>query len=138
MRAGVAVGVTGLAAVAFSLTSVGVPPAGASTTYYAYVASSYSDTVSAMNPNGSYAHVANYGSNNVSVIKTATNKVIATVNVGFQPLRLAVTPDGSYTYVTNYNGSVSEEASVSFIDTATNTVVANVGVGLGPDAIAIT
>jgi YVTN family beta-propeller protein len=38
------------------------------------------------------AYVANFGSNTVSVIDTATNTVVATITVGPQPLGIAITP----------------------------------------------
>jgi YVTN family beta-propeller protein len=43
-----------------------------------------------------FAYVANEGSANVSVIDTATNKVVATVPVGNNPFAVAVTPDGGF------------------------------------------
>ena len=39
-----------------------------------------------------FAYVTNSGSNNVSVIDTATNTVVATVPVGENPWGVAVTP----------------------------------------------
>jgi YVTN family beta-propeller protein len=50
-------------------------------------------------PDGKHAYVANQNSNDVSVIDTATNSVVATVPVGIQPLGVAVTPDGKHVYV---------------------------------------
>ena len=41
---------------------------------------------------GTKVYVANEGSNNVSVIDTVTNGVMATVNVGINPRGVAVTP----------------------------------------------
>jgi YVTN family beta-propeller protein len=79
-----------------------------------------------------FAYVANETSNNVSVIDTATNTVVATVPVGTFPIGVAATPDGKHVYVAN---SVN---SVSVIATATNTVVATITVGLAPFGIAIT
>ena len=47
-------------------------------------------------PDGSKVYVAaNEGSDNVSVIATATNAVIATIPVGHRPRGMAVNPDGS-------------------------------------------
>ena len=48
-----------------------------------------------------FAYVTNIGSNNVSVIDTASNTVVATVPVGFNPRGADVTPDGARVYVTN-------------------------------------
>lgn len=64
-----------------------------------------------------FAYVANYNSNNVSVINTATNAVVATVPVGITPEGIAITPDSTRVYVTNIHS-----ADVSVIDTATSTV----------------
>jgi len=47
-----------------------------------------------MNPAGTKVYVANYGSNTVSVIDTATNTVTSTVNVGTNPLGVSVNPTG--------------------------------------------
>ena len=51
---------------------------------------------------GPFAYVANYLSNTVSVIATATNTVVATVVVGVLPLGVAITP------------AVAEPQSISF------------------------
>jgi YVTN family beta-propeller protein len=77
------------------------------------------------------AYVANYSSDTVSVIDTATDSVGATVTVGLNPLGVAVSPDGSRVYVTNYGSG-----TVSVIDTATDSVGATVTVGLNPAGVA--
>ena len=59
-----------------------------------------SPTSVAITPDGEYAYVANFKSNSVSVISTATNTVTANVAVGVAPNDLAVTPNGEYVYVT--------------------------------------
>src|SRR5437870_480462 len=41
------------------------------------------------------AYVTNSISNSVSVIDTATNTVVATIPVGFEPVGVAITPDGT-------------------------------------------
>jgi YVTN family beta-propeller protein len=79
-----------------------------------------------------FAYVANSGSNTVSVIDTATNKVVATVPVGTNPAGVAVTPDGTKVYVANENDN-----TVSVIRTATNTVVRTVPVGTAPVGVAV-
>ncbi len=80
-----------------------------------------------------FAYVTNALSNNVSVIDTATNTVVATIPVGNFPLWVEITPDGARAFVTNTNSN-----NVSVIDTATNTVVATVPVGSAPQEVAIT
>jgi YVTN family beta-propeller protein len=69
------------------------------------------------------AYVTNQDSNDVSVIDTASNTVIATIPVGHRPQGLAGTPDGKFVYVANSDGITG---AVSVIDTATNAVVATV------------
>ena len=76
---------------------------------------------------GTYAYVANYGSNSVSVINTSTNTVSTTVTVGSSPYGVAINPAGTYAYVANHGSN-----TVSVINTSTNTVSATVTVGSGP------
>ena len=83
-------------------------------------------------PDGKRAYVANHSSNDVSVIDTATNTVVATVVVGASPIAVAPTADGKYVYVTN-----EDSGTVSVIDTATNTVAATIAVGRRPFGMAI-
>lgn len=81
-----------------------------------------------------YAYIANNGiSGNVTVIDTATNIVVDTVNVGEVPWGVAITPDGSKVYVTN-----QVDSTVSVIDAATNTVTVTLNLGDFPSGIAIT
>src|SRR5262249_39109373 len=79
------------------------------------------------------AYITNQNSNNVSVINTATNTVIATINVDAAPFGVAVSPDGSKVYVANTHSN-----TVSQIDTGSNTVTATASVGSQPAGIAIT
>ena len=84
-----------------------------------------------------YVVNANGGSRgSVSVIDTATNKVIATILVGStggsSPFGVAVSPDGSKVYVAEYFDN-----TVSVIATATNTVIAAIPVGTNPVAFGI-
>ena len=81
---------------------------------------------------GPYAYITNYSSNNVSVIDTATDAVIATVSVGYGPYGVAVSPDATRIYVANYAGN-----SVSVIDATTNTVIATVPVATRPYGLAV-
>ena len=78
------------------------------------------------------AYVANFGSNNVSVIDTSSNTVIATVMVGSQPQGIAVTPDGANVYVANCGGDVW------VIDTSTNKVATKFPAGACPTGVVIT
>src|SRR5262245_31356101 len=78
------------------------------------------------------AYVTNGNGNTVSVIDTATHRVIATVPVGSGPNGVALTPNGRFAYVANQLSN-----TVSVISAATNTVVATVPVGVFPSAIAM-
>ncbi|MHB8102522.1 MAG: YVTN family beta-propeller repeat protein [Methanosarcina sp.] len=80
-----------------------------------------------------YAYITNTGSNNVSVIDTATNKVIDNVDVGTNPSGVAVTPNGTKVYVTNKGSK-----KVSVINTATNKVIDKVDVETSPSGVAVT
>src|SRR5207244_4394958 len=81
----------------------------------------------AITPDGTRAYVTNFTSNNVSVIDTSTNTVVATATVGSAPYGVAITPDGTRVYVSNTLSN-----NVSVIDTSTNTVMATVAVENGP------
>jgi YVTN family beta-propeller protein len=78
----------------------------------------------AATPDGTHVYVANINSGTVSVIRTGTNTVVATVPVGNNPIGVAVTPDGKHAYV-----AIDSSNTVSVIRTATNTVVANIPCG---------
>ena len=77
-------------------------------------------------------YVANEGSNNVSVIDSASNTIIATVPTGLQPWGIAVDSGTDTIFVTN-----SGSNDVSVIDGATNTVTATIPVGTNPIGIAV-
>ncbi len=83
-----------------------------------------------------FAYIVNEGSANVSVIDTATNKVVATIPVGNNPFAVAVTPDGTHVYVTILNLGFGN--SVAVINTASNAVVATIQVGVDPFGVAVT
>ena len=85
----------------------------------------------AITPDGSFAYVTNLGSNNVSVINTSTNTVVATVPVGGEPYAIAASTDGALTYVGNI-----ADSTMSVISTATNTVISTLTLGNGITGIA--
>ena len=70
---------------------------------------------------GTFALVANSGSDNVSRIRASDNVVVATIPVGDGPSSVAIAPDDSFALVTNYWGG-----SVSRIRTSDNTVTATI------------
>jgi YVTN family beta-propeller protein len=78
------------------------------------------------------AYVANAYSNSVTVIDTVSEKVVATVLVGHNPVDVAVTSTGSAAYVANAGSN-----SVSVIDTTSNNVAKTVTVGNRPVEVAI-
>jgi YVTN family beta-propeller protein len=75
----------------------------------------------AVNATNTLAYVTNYGDSSVSVINTATNRVVAKVRVGYLPIGIAVNAAGTRAYTAN-----SGDGSVSVIDTATLSVVATI------------
>lgn len=64
-------------------------------------------------------------SGTVSVIDTATNTVVKTIEVGLHPVGMALSPKGDRVYVTNANSD-----TVSVINTATDTVTKTLNVGV--------
>src|SRR5659263_81277 len=89
-------------------------------------------TAQSTSPTAPYAYVTNAGSYNVSVIDTATETVIAMVNVGKTPEGVAISPDGTKIYVANCGSN-----TVSVINTTTNTVIATVKVGSSPVGVSV-
>ncbi|MBL0122652.1 MAG: choice-of-anchor D domain-containing protein [Betaproteobacteria bacterium] len=83
-------------------------------------------------PSGSFAYITSQNSNNVSVIDTSTDTVVATIAVGSPSYGVAVNPGGTRVYVTHPGND-----SVSVIDTSSNTVIAPVSVGTSPNGIAV-
>ena len=61
----------------------------------------------AVNPAGTFAYVANWGDDSVSVIRTSDNNVTTIQAVGFGPWGVAVSPDNSRVYVGLSDGSVT-------------------------------
>jgi YVTN family beta-propeller protein len=68
----------------------------------------------ALSPDGSYAFVTNPNFENMSVIDTATNTLIATIPFEGRPENLAFSPDGKNLYVTVFVGG-GEPDTVSVI-----------------------
>ena len=72
----------------------------------------------------------------VSVIETASNTVVATVEVAIGSNGVAITPDGAFAYVPGPPIVPAPRNTVSVIATATNTVVATIseggGLSIGP------
>jgi gliding motility-associated-like protein len=79
-----------------------------------------------------YAYIANSQSNTVSVIDTATNEVVATINSGSGPVGVSASPNGKFVYVTNVGSN-----TVSVISTASNAVMTTISVGTSPYGISV-
>lgn len=88
----------------------------------------------AFSPDGKTLYVSDAANKNVSVIDTATDKIVTTIGLAGIPAALAVSPDGGSLIVTNaanYNANY-----VSVIDTSTNTLSNVIEVGNGPSGVA--
>ena len=96
----------------------------------------------AVTPNGEEVYVTNFGQdsrlvagavegNTVSVIRTSTNSVVATIQVGALPAGVAIHPDGRRAYVTSRRTD-----QLWVIDTATHTVVVTIPVQVQPANLA--
>ena len=86
-------------------------------------------TFDSMNGN---LYVADFGTNNTTVIDSSNNSVIKTVPVADFPTASAVNSSNGNVYVT----SDESPGNVSVINGTTNTVLKTIPVGTGPDAIA--
>ncbi len=81
-----------------------------------------------------FAYVANAGSNDLSVVDTASNLEVARIQVGLQPFGVGVAPpDGRYVFVANQGSN-----DVSIIDTSINQVSKTLPVGDFPYGVAFT
>jgi YVTN family beta-propeller protein len=88
----------------------------------------------AVNPAGAEVYVTVGGptAGSVSMIDTATNSVSGSVNVGANPVGIAVNSSGTLVYVANYFGN-----TVSVIDAATSAITATVSAGSYPMGVAV-
>ena len=67
----------------------------------------------------------------VAAIDTATNTVVANIEVGNEPFDVAISPSGGFAYVTN-----RADDTISVIDTSTNLVIDEIPVGTTPEGVA--
>ena len=131
----------------FNGTNVSVVNTGESTlvipdafTFYTTTDASVVATISAgtnpvagvVSPDGRLLYVVNQGSNDVSIIDTATNISTGTIAVGNSPFLTAISRDGSRLYVAN-----QADNTVSIINTSTKAVVGTVTVGSTPAGLAV-
>ncbi len=83
----------------------------------------------------SYAYIPNSTGNNVTVINTVINAVVANIPVGRVPNAAAVSPDGLQVYVVNTN--TGQAGTISVIDASTNAVTKTITVGSNPWGVAV-
>jgi YVTN family beta-propeller protein len=86
----------------------------------------------AVSPDGRRIYVANGRGNSVSVIDSASLRIIKTIAVGQRVWGIAILPDGNKLYAAN---GLSNDVSV--IDTAKEAVVATIKAGDGPWGVAV-
>lgn len=67
-------------------------------------------------------YVANWGSNNVSIINGNTNTVVGTISVGTNPFGIGVNPNSNKVYVSNYTSN-----DVYVINSLTDTLITGTG-----------
>jgi len=79
-----------------------------------------------------YGYTTNANDNTVSVIDISTNKSVATIPVGSNPVRVTISPDGSRVYITNESSD-----DVSVINISMNSVINTIPVGGVPSGTTI-
>jgi YVTN family beta-propeller protein len=85
----------------------------------------------AVSGDGRFVYVSGDGSSSMSVIDTASDSVVQTIEVGATPHGIALVPDGTTVLVGVYGAD-----RVAFVDTASRSVVASVAVAK-PHTIAV-
>src|SRR3954453_21167845 len=76
------------------------------------------------------AYVPNEGSGTVSVIDTATDKVVRTLRIGTKPRGIAAAPDGKRIFVSD-----QPSGTLLVYDVMRDTEVARIAVGKSPEAV---
>lgn len=85
----------------------------------------------ALSSNEHYLYVANFNSDSISVIDTATNTSIETIeNTGTKPKKLLIVPDSNLLYCANWGSG-----DVTVINTANNSIVKKIKTGDAPNDI---
>ncbi|PFK15933.1 hypothetical protein COI98_17990 [Bacillus cereus] len=92
---------------------------------------------------GQFAYVTSAGGNNVSVINTGTNNVVATIPVGSNPLGVAIVSESgpfepTKNYATIVQGTSVTVADNTAIPLATNAVIHGIDIIHSPGATDIT
>src|SRR6266545_3171371 len=68
-----------------------------------------------------FAYVSNEGSSSVSIIDTATDKVVSTMKIGQKPRGIAISPDGKRLYISDQTAN-----ALRVIDTDKSAEIAQV------------
>ncbi len=94
----------------------------------------------ALSKDGTRAYVSGIYGDDVTVLDTTTNSVLATVGVGISPDDIKVAPDGATVWTANAGDRDEPNGSVSVIDTVTNQFLATIptGDGGGPRTLTFT
>ncbi|HEY5133629.1 MAG TPA: beta-propeller fold lactonase family protein, partial [Candidatus Krumholzibacteriaceae bacterium] len=97
----------------------------------------------AINADGTYAYVCNFGSGTVSVIvvdpdSTTFNKVVETITVGMNPIDVDINPDGDRVYVANAGSSNLSVVDGDNTSATKNQVVATVPTGSSAKSVVVT
>jgi YVTN family beta-propeller protein len=85
-----------------------------------------------VSPNGREVWVGHIGDGGISVIDTATDKVVQTIAVGGIPIRVRFTPDGQRVLVSD-----AQNGRVVVLDAATRRELARIDVGATPIGIVV-
>ena len=90
-----------------------------------------------VSPDGSHVYIANSGSNNLSVIDTATNQVEPTpIPTGVNPVDVRITPDSQTLYVVD---GLQTNGTLSVIQASTGALIQTIaGLGNFPQSLGIT
>jgi len=79
-----------------------------------------------------FVFMANFNGGTVSMINTATNKVMYTLTAGANPIGVSANPKGTRVYVTNFSSN-----SITVIDVASHSVLATITVGKSPNGVTV-
>jgi YVTN family beta-propeller protein len=85
-----------------------------------------------VSPDGTRIYIGYASGETISVIDTATNRILKDITTGSYPCEIALSPDGALAYVSNRSSH-----TVSVIDTATDRVLKNIQVETYPSEIAV-
>jgi YVTN family beta-propeller protein len=108
------------------------PAAGTKVTPTSGTATRAVPTVTTTRSNGPFLYVANYGSDDVSVIDLSTNRAVSKVTVGADPVAIAADPTNNRVFVANVGSS-----DLSVIGIADNQVDSRVRLDGRPSSVGV-